>query len=147
MQIVLQKVRSAAVTVEEKRIASIGQGYLILLGVGHGDTDDACDWLAKKVASLRLFEGENGKINDRTVKDVGGAVLVVSQFTLLGSVEGSNRPDYMAAGPRDLAEGLYLRFVQRLRGEGLKDVQTGEFGASMAVESINDGPVTLLLRR
>lgn len=147
MQIVLQKVRSAAVMVEEKRIASIGQGYLILLGVGHGDTDDACDWLAKKVASLRLFEGENGKINDRTVKDVGGAVLVVSQFTLLGSVEGSNRPDYMAAGPRDLAEGLYLRFVQRLRGEGLKDVQTGEFGASMAVESINDGPVTLLLRR
>lgn len=147
MQIVLQKVLSAAVTVEEKRIASIGRGYLILLGVAHGDTAEMCDWLAKKVAAVRLFPGEDGKINDKTVKEVGGGILVVSQFTLLGSVEGSNRPDYTAAGPRDLAERLYLRFVERLRAEGVRDVQTGEFGASMAVESVNDGPVTLLLRR
>lgn len=147
MQLVLQKVLSASVDVGGERVASIGPGYLVLLGVAAGDGDDACDWLAKKVVSLRLFPGEGGKINDRTVLDVGGAVLVVSQFTLLGSVEGSNRPDYTAAGPRDEAERLYLRFAERVRQEGVTDVQTGRFGASMAVASVNDGPVTLLLRR
>lgn len=147
MQLVLQKVLSASVDVDGERVASIGPGYLVFVGVAAGDGDDACDWLAKKVAALRLFPGEGGKINDRTVLETGGGVLVVSQFTLLGSVEGSNRPDYTAAGPRDLAERLYRRFADMLRQQGIADVQTGRFGAAMAVTSVNDGPVTLLIRR
>lgn len=147
MQLVLQKVLSASVDVEGERVASIGPGYLVLLGVAAGDGDDACDWLAKKVAALRLFPGEDGTINDRTVLETGGGVLVVSQFTLLGSVEGGNRPDYTAAGPRDEAERLYVRFAEALRQQGVSDVRTGRFGASMAVASVNDGPVTLLIRR
>ncbi len=147
MQIVLQKVTSASVTVETQKIASIDRGYVILLGVAAGDTDEVCEWLARKVSALRLFPGEDGKINDRTVTDVGGAVIVVSQFTLLGSVEGSNRPDYTAAAPREEAERLYELFVLKLREQGVADVQTGRFGAAMAVASVNDGPVTLLIRR
>jgi len=145
MQIVLQKVTRASVSVDGEPIASIDGGYLILLGVAAGDTDDACAWLARKVATLRLFPGEDGKINDRTVTEVGGGAIVVSQFTLLGSVEGSNRPDYTGAAPRDDALRLYEQFVVRLREQGIADVQTGRFGASMAVESVNDGPVTLLI--
>lgn len=147
MQLVLQKVSSASVTVEGRRIAAIGRGYLILLGVAAGDTDEHCAWLARKVAALRLFTAEDGTINDRTVRDVSGAALVVSQFTLLGSVEGGNRPDYTAAAPREDALRLYESFVGFLRAEGVHDVQTGMFGASMAVESVNDGPVTLLIGR
>lgn len=154
MQLVLQKVLSASVTVDPStgsgqipgKIASIGHGFLVLVGIAAGDGDAECDRLAKKVAALRLFPGKDGKINDRTVTQVGGGALVVSQFTLLGSVEGSNRPDYTAAAPKDEALRLYERFVARLRNEGITDVQTGRFGASMAVESVNDGPVTLLLR-
>lgn len=155
MQIVLQKVTSASVTVDGARIASIDRGYLILIGIAHGDTDAACAWLAEKVAKLRLFPGDpsagsgpaRGKINDRTVTDVGGSAIVVSQFTLLGSVEGSNRPDYTAAAPKDEAERLYSLFVERLKQQGIANVQTGRFGAAMAVESVNDGPVTLLIGR
>ncbi len=145
MQLVVQKVLSASVTVDGERIASVGPGFLILVGVAAGDTEAECDRLAKKVSSLRLFPGEGGKINDRTVLQVGGAVLAVSQFTLLGSVEGGSRPDYTAAAPREEAERLYGRFVEKLRENGVSDVQTGKFGAHMAVESVNDGPVTLLL--
>lgn len=146
MQIVLQKVLSASVTVDGERISSIGQGYLLLVGVAAGDTDAECERLARKIAAIRLFPGEDGRINDRTLKDVDGAALIVSQFTLLGSLEKANRPDYTAAAPRDEAERMYESFVSRLRAEGVSDVQKGRFGASMAVESINDGPVTLLLR-
>ena len=147
VQIVLQKVQSASVSVGGERVAAIGQGYLVLLSVAAGDTDEAAAWLAKKIVSLRLFPGPDGKINDRTLADVGGAVLVVSQFTLLGSVEGSNRPDYTAAAPREEAQTMYEKFVEYVRQQGVSDVQTGRFGAAMAVESVNDGPVTLLLRR
>lgn len=147
MRLVLQKVTDAAVTVDGETVGSIGQGYLLLVGVAPEDTDDACAWLAKKVAALRLFPGEGGKINDRTLLDVGGSALVVSQFTLLGSVEGSNRPEYTAAAPKELAERLYLSFVERLKEQGVNNVQTGRFGASMLVRSTNDGPVTLLLNR
>jgi D-tyrosyl-tRNA(Tyr) deacylase len=145
VQIVLQKVLSASVTVDGERIASIGSGFLVLVGVAAGDTETECDRLAKKISSLRLFPGEGGKINDRTVLQVGGAVLAVSQFTLLGSVEGGSRPDYTAAAPKDEALRLYGRFIEKVRNEGISDVQTGKFGAHMAVESVNDGPVTLLL--
>jgi D-tyrosyl-tRNA(Tyr) deacylase len=154
VQLVVQKVLSASVTVgpstdvgqAPERIAAIGPGFLVLVGIAAGDTDADCDRLAKKIVSLRLFPGEGGKINDRTVLQVGGAVLVVSQFTLLGSVEGGSRPDYTAAAPKEEAERLYARFVDGLRDNGVSDVQTGRFGAYMAVESVNDGPVTLLLR-
>lgn len=146
MQVVLQKVLSASVAVDGRNVAAIGPGYLVLLGVADGDAEAACDALAAKIAGLRLFPGADGKINDRTVLDVGGSVLVVSQFTLLGSVERGNRPDYTAAAPRDRASALYDRFVAAMRSLGVPDVQTGRFGAHMAVESVNDGPVTLLLR-
>jgi D-tyrosyl-tRNA(Tyr) deacylase len=129
-----------------ERIASIGRGLLVLIGIATGDADAECDRLAKKVAALRVFPGEDGTINDRTVVQVGGSVLVVSQFTLLGSVERGSRPDYTAAASKEEALRLYERFVVRLRDEGIEDVQTGRFGAHMAVESVNDGPVTLLLR-
>lgn len=147
MQLVLQKVTEASVAVAGESIASIGPGYLLLVGVAPDDTEESCDALAQKIAALRLFPGVDGKINDRTLTDVGGAALVVSQFTLFGDVEKSNRPDYTAAGPRDLAERLYTRFAGQLREQGIADVQTGRFGASMAVQSINDGPVTLLIGR
>lgn len=147
MRLVLQKVLEASVTVGGDTVGAIGPGYLLLVGIAPEDGDDACDWLAKKVAGLRLFPGEGGKINDRTLLEAGGSALVVSQFTLLGSVEGSNRPDYTGAAPKDAAERLYLRFVERLKGQGIADVQTGRFGASMLVRSANDGPVTLLLQR
>jgi D-tyrosyl-tRNA(Tyr) deacylase len=160
VQIVLQKVTSASVTVDpstgsgqaRETIASIDRGYLILVGIAHGDTDAACAWLAEKVSKLRLFpgdpstgSGQAGKINDRTVTDVGGSAIIVSQFTLLGSVEGSNRPDYTRAAPKEEAERLYLLFAERLKEQGIANVQTGRFGAAMAVESVNDGPVTLLI--
>lgn len=147
MQLVLQKVRSASVTVGGETVAQIGYGYLILLGVAAGDTADACDWLAKKVVSLRLFPGEDGTVNMHTLNDVAGSVLIVSQFTLLGSVDDGNRPDYTAAAPRGEAKVLYDRFVHQMSAEGVLQVETGIFGAMMAVESINDGPVTLLLKR
>ena len=147
MKLVLQKVLDASVAVGGETVGSIGHGYLLLAGVAPDDTEDACAWLAKKVAALRLFPGEDGKINDRTLADVGGAALVVSQFTLLGSVEGSNRPDYTGAAPKERAERLYESFVGALRHEGIANVQTGRFGASMLVRSTNDGPVTLLINR
>ncbi len=147
MQVVLQRVSSASVSVDGNKVASIGQGYLLLVGVAAGDTESECDWLAKKISALRLFPGDDGKVNDKTVKDIGGAAIVVSQFTLLGSIEGSNRPDYTAAAPKEHAQSLYERFAQRLREEDIADVQTGRFGAHMTVESVNDGPVTLLLKR
>lgn len=132
-------------TVNGEKIASIGHGFLVLIGIAAGDTDADCDRFAKKITSLRLFPGEDGKINDRTVLQAGGAALAVSQFTLLGSVERGSRPDYTAAAPKEDALRLYDRFTARLRHEGIVDVQTGRFGAHMAVESMNDGPVTLLL--
>lgn len=147
MKIVLQKVLSASVAVDNRPISSIGPGYLILVGIAADDTDETAEWMAKKVAALRLFDGPDGKINDRTLNDVGGAALVVSQFTLFGDVERSNRPDYTGAGPRELAERLYGRFAECLQQQGIADVQTGRFGASMAVHSTNDGPVTLLIGR
>lgn len=147
MRCVLQKVLRASVTVDGAPVGSIDRGYLLLVGIGAGDTDDAARWLAKKIVSLRLFPGEDGTHNDRTLLEVAGGVLVVSQFTLFGDVEGGNRPDYTAAAPRAEAERLYELFVDALRQEGVLQVATGRFGASMHVESINDGPVTLLLQR
>jgi D-tyrosyl-tRNA(Tyr) deacylase len=143
MRAVLQRVSRASVEVEGQIIGRIGVGWLVLLGVAKGDSDEDADKLADKVVGLRAFEDEAGKMN-LNVADVGGAVLVVSQFTLLGDCRGGRRPSFIdAADPVD-AERLYLRFAEKVRALGLV-VETGKFRADMKVDLLNDGPVTLLL--
>ncbi|MBV8559066.1 MAG: D-tyrosyl-tRNA(Tyr) deacylase [Planctomycetaceae bacterium] len=143
MRAVLQRVSRASVEVEGRVVGRIGRGWLVLLGVARGDRDDDADWLVEKVANLRAFEDDQGKMN-RSVAEAGGGVLVVSQFTLLGDCRAGRRPSFTeAAEPRE-AERLYLRFAGRLAATGL-EVATGIFRAMMQVELVNDGPVTLLL--
>jgi D-tyrosyl-tRNA(Tyr) deacylase len=143
MRAVIQRVSEAAVTVDGRARGRIGTGLMVLLAAGEGDTDADADFMARKLAELRIFEDEAGKMN-RSVEDVGGAVLVVSQFTLYGDTRGGRRPSFTRA----LASGPAARLVddvcRRLRARGLP-VQTGEFGAAMEVALVNHGPVTLLL--
>lgn len=139
----VQRVTRAAVRLPEGTERKTGPGLLILLGVGKGDAEPDALKLAEKAARLRIFSNAEGKF-DRCVLDEKGEVLVISQFTLYGDARGGRRPDFTSAAAPDLAKPLYGRFVQALRGLGLS-VQTGEFGAHMAVESVNDGPVTLWL--
>ncbi len=142
---VVQRVSRASVTVAEPaHHAAIGPGLLILLGVEKGDGDAQTDWLAGKVARLRIFGDEAGLMN-RSVIDVGGEALVVSQFTLAGECRKGNRPSFDRAAPPDVAEALYERFVSRLREVEGVPTRTGLFGAMMAVELVNDGPVTLII--
>ena len=143
MRAVVQRVTQAGVTVAGERIAEISAGLLVLLGVEQGDDKKAADYLADKVAGLRIFEDEAGKMN-LSVADRGGEVLVVSQFTLLGDCRKGRRPGFSAAAEPEIAEPLCTYFVERLRDAGLF-VQTGRFRADMAVDLVNDGPVTLLL--
>lgn len=145
MRILLQKVTSAAVSVEGTVISSIGQGYLLFLGVLKGDMEEEGRALAEKIAKVRLFDGMDGKINDRSLLDIGGSVLVVSQFTLAGDLKKGNRPDYTAAEAPERAEHLYEQFIAHLHASGITQVETGRFGAHMQVSLNNDGPVTLLL--
>jgi D-aminoacyl-tRNA deacylase len=145
MRVVLQKVSQASVTVESAVIGSIDDGYLLLVGILMGDTEDQVRNMADKVVSLRLFPGPEGKINDRNLLEVGGSVLVVSQFTLAGKLEKGNRPDYTAAAERGEAERLYLLFQHLLREKGVKRVESGKFGAMMQVTLTNEGPVTLIV--
>lgn len=143
MLAVVQRVSRASVTVEGKVTGAIGIGLLILLGVARGDEDADAAWLAAKCASLRIFPDDEGKMN-RSVDEVGGAVLVVSQFTLLGDCEKGRRPSFIQAAPPDEANRLYGRFVEEVRALGLP-VETGVFQAHMDVALVNDGPVTLLV--
>lgn len=143
MRAVLQRVSRASVTVERREVGAIGVGWLVLLGVERGDGDADADRLAEKVAALRAFEDEQGKMN-RAVGEVGGAVLVVSQFTLLGDCRKGRRPSFDAAAPPAEAERLYRRFADRVAAAGLP-VATGVFRAMMQVALVNDGPVTFLL--
>jgi len=143
MRAVVQRVREASVTVEGRETGRIGPGLLILLGVAQGDSERDVAYLAKKCAEVRIFEDAEGKMN-RSVKEIGGRALVVSQFTLLADCRKGRRPSFTGAAPPDEAERLYERFVERLRAEGLA-VATGVFGAMMDVASVNAGPVTLLL--
>ena len=143
MRAVLQRVTRASVTVEGQVVGRIGVGWLVLLGVAKGDADEDADRLAEKVAGLRAFEDEAGKMN-RAVADVGGSVLVVSQFTLLGDCRTGRRPSFVDAAEPVEAERLYRRFAEKVRALGLT-VETGTFRADMKVELLNDGPVTLLL--
>ena len=143
MRAVLTRVKSASVTVDGSVIGQIGQGFLILLGVTHEDTEAQAVKLADKLMGLRIFEDENGKMN-RSLEDVGGQVLVVSQFTLYGNCKKGRRPEFLAAARPEIAIPLYDKFIALCRDKGFS-VETGEFGAEMLVESVNDGPVTLIV--
>ena len=143
MKAVVTNVRRASVTVEGERVASIGRGFLILLGVTHGDTEADCLRLADKICSLRIFKDENERTN-LSLSDVSGEVLIVSQFTLYANCRHGRRPDFLAAAKPELAVPLYERFCARVRENGFS-VQTGVFGAYMEVESVNDGPFTLVI--
>lgn len=147
MRILLQKVTSASVSVDGKEIGTIGKGYLLFVGVMEHDVAEQAEWLVDKILNLRLFEGEDGKINDRSLFDIGGDVLVVSQFTLAGDVAKGNRPDYTAAAKAPEAKNLYELFISLLKAKGVANVASGEFGAHMEVSLVNDGPVTLLIER
>ena len=142
MRAVVTRVREASVTIEGRVNGAIGQGFLVLLGVGPGDTEAVCDKLAEKICHLRVFEDENGRMN-RSLEQVGGAILVVSQFTLYADTS-SRRPGFTGAAKPELAIPLYERFLERCRERGFP-VRHGEFGADMQVYSCNDGPVTILL--
>jgi len=145
MRIVLQRVKHGAVIVDDQTIAQIGPGLVILLGVGPEDGDEQINYLAQKIAHLRIFEDAEGKIN-RSILDVGGAAIVVSQFTLYADTRKGRRPSFTGAAPPDIASPLVDQFVERLSQEGVPS-QTGEFGAHMQVEIHNDGPVTIWMER
>jgi len=143
MRALIQRVTSASVTVDGEVVGQIGRGFLVLLGVTHSDAAAQADWLARKIATLRVFEDAAGKMN-LGLSDVGGAVLVVSQFTLYGEARKGRRPDFIQAARPEQAEPLVDRFVAQLRAAGLH-VETGRFRAEMQVALVNDGPVTLWL--
>jgi D-tyrosyl-tRNA(Tyr) deacylase len=145
MRVLLQRVKKASVTVDGEIVGAIDQGYVALVGVGHGDGEDQAQWLAKKIAGLRVFEDAEGKFN-LSIQDVGGALLVVSQFTLYADARKGRRPSFVDAAPPEVAEPLVERFAEMLRDEGLQ-VEMGVFGAMMLVEIHNDGPVTIWLER
>ncbi|MBQ7485276.1 MAG: D-tyrosyl-tRNA(Tyr) deacylase [Oscillospiraceae bacterium] len=143
MRAVLTRVQSACVSVSGEVIGQIGQGFLILLGVGQGDGEAQCLKLADKLTGLRIFDDEDDRMN-LSLADVGGEILVISQFTLYGNCKKGRRPEYLAAARPDVAEALYERFVSLCREKGFR-VETGRFGADMQVASVNDGPVTLVV--
>jgi D-tyrosyl-tRNA(Tyr) deacylase len=145
VRVVVQRVSRAAVTIDDRIVASIDRGLLVLVGFTPGDTAAAVEWMAEKLVGLRVFEDDANKMN-RSVVDVGGAVLVVSQFTLYGDVSRGRRPSFVAAAAPDEAIPLYDAFVAALRARDVP-VETGEFGAMMDVALVNDGPVTLVMDR
>ncbi len=145
MRAFIQRVTKASVTVEGRVVGAIERGLAILVGVRVGDTEAEAQWLASKIATLRIFDDEVGKLN-RSVLDVGGSALVVSQFTLYADARKGRRPSYIEAAPPEAAEPLIRRFCELLEAEGVP-VQTGVFRAHMRVEIHNDGPVTILLER
>ena len=145
MRTVIQRVSHGSVSVDGKRVSEIGPGLVILVGVGKGDGEAQADWLAEKIANLRIFEDEAGKMN-RSVLEAGGSALVVSQFTLYANAEKGRRPSFIEAAPPDEAEPLVTHFAKRLQFYGVP-TQTGVFRAVMLVEIHNDGPVTIWLEK
>lgn len=145
MRALLQRVQRASVSVDGEVIAAIDKGLVILVGIGHDDGEEQAAWMARKIAEMRLFEDEEGKIN-LSVRDVGGAALVVSQFTLYADTRKGRRPSFVHAAMPEVAEPLVARFAEMLASYGIP-VQTGQFGAHMLVEIYNDGPVTIWLER
>jgi D-tyrosyl-tRNA(Tyr) deacylase len=144
MRVVLQRVRRGAVRVNGQTVGEIGHGFVILVGVGPGDGEAQAQWLARKIAGLRVFEDAEGKFN-LSLLDVGGGCLVVSQFTLYADARRGRRPSFTDAAPPQVAEPLIARFAEMLRQAGVSQVETGVFGARMEVEILNDGPVTIWL--
>jgi D-aminoacyl-tRNA deacylase len=145
MRVVLQRVSRARVVVDDRVTGEIGRGLLLLVGLTDADGEETLRWMVEKLVGLRIFPDEEGKMN-RSVDEAGGALLVVSQFTLYGDARKGRRPSFVDAARPEVAIPLYERFVELLRGTGLR-VETGEFGAMMQVELVNDGPVTLILER
>lgn len=143
MRAVVQRVRRAKVVVGDEVVGEIGQGLMVLLGVADDDNDETCALLAKKVAELRIFPDDTGRMN-RSVEEAGGDMLVVSQFTLYGDCRKGRRPSFIRAAKAEPAQRLYQSFVEHLKDRGLK-VEEGRFGADMDVELVNQGPVTLIL--
>jgi D-tyrosyl-tRNA(Tyr) deacylase len=146
LKIVLQRVRHASVSVDGELVSEIGPGLLLLVGVARGDGETEALWLAEKVAGLRVFNDERGKMN-LSVTDIGGEVLAVSQFTLLADTKKGKRPSFVGAAPPEEAERLFDRFCEMLAGRGAASVRKGRFGAMMDVALLNDGPVTVVLER
>jgi D-aminoacyl-tRNA deacylase len=144
MRAVIQRVKRASVEVEQKIVSQIDQGLLVFLGVAPNDTREDVIWLASKIARLRIFQDENGAMN-RSVQDVGGDLLVVSQFTLLASTRKGNRPSFISAAAPELAVLRYEEFCQQLETESGKPVRRGIFGAHMKIDLLNDGPVTICI--
>ncbi|MFZ1237544.1 MAG: D-aminoacyl-tRNA deacylase [Prevotella sp.] len=144
MRIIIQRVSHASVTIEGKLKSSIGKGYLILLGIGDDDTTGDVEWLVKKVVGLRIFDDENGVMN-RSIEEVNGDIIVVSQFTLMASYKKGNRPSWIHAAKHEVSIPLYEAFCSLLSKALGKDIGTGEFGADMKVELLNDGPVTICM--
>jgi len=146
LRVVLQRVTEASVTVEGERISEIGPGLLLLVGVAHADGEAEADWLAEKISGLRIMGDEKGKMN-RSVRDTGGTVLAVSQFTLLADTRKGKRPSFVGAAPPEKAARLFDYFCERLHAAGVGRVEKGRFGAMMEVALVNDGPVTIVLER
>ena len=144
MRTVIQRVKHASVTINDNVKSIIGEGYLILLGVCEEDSEEDIDWLVKKIIGLRVFDDENGVMN-RSIMDIGGEILVVSQFTLYASYKKGNRPSWLRAARHEISVPLYEFFCRKLSEALGKEVGTGEFGAYMQVELINDGPVTICM--
>ena len=144
MRAVIQRVSSASVTIDGAVKSSIGEGLMILLGIGHDDGQEDIDWLVRKIAGMRIFDDDAGVMN-RSVMDVGGEVLVVSQFTLMASIRKGNRPSYIGAAGHEIAIPLYEQFCAALSAALGHPVGTGEFGADMKVALVNDGPVTICI--
>ena len=144
MKVVIQRVSKASVTIANENVAAIGSGLLILLGIVDEDTQEDIQWLSRKIANLRVFEDENGVMN-RSLLDVNGDAILVSQFTLHASTKKGNRPSYIKAAKPDIAIPLYENFIKQLEEDLGKKIQTGQFGADMKVELLNDGPVTIII--
>lgn len=144
MRIVIQRVSEASVSIKNTMKSSIQQGFLILLGIGEDDGEDDIEWLVKKVVNLRVFDDEQGIMN-KSILDVNGEILVVSQFTLMASYKKGNRPSYIRAAGHEISIPLYRLFCKRLSAQLGKEVGTGEFGADMQVKLVNDGPVTICM--
>ena len=142
MRIVLQRVKSASVSIDETIVGKIGVGYVLLVGIADSDTETELDYLVRKITKLRVFEDLAGKMN-LAIEDVGGQILSISQFTLYADTKKGNRPSFTKAGAPDFADKMYQLFNKKLRDTGLT-VETGEFGANMQVQLINDGPVTII---
>ncbi len=144
MRVLLQRVDDASVSIDGQIHSQIGTGMLVLVGVGNDDDENDIEWMVKKICQLRIFDDENGVMN-KSVKDINGEILVVSQFTLWASYKKGNRPSYLRAGSHDITIPLYNRFCDALSNEMGKDIGTGVFGAEMSVKLTNNGPVTIFM--